>query len=60
MKKLITVIAVVSVLALGTLAFAHGTGGWGGGYMMGPGYGGHDGSWLRWTYDGPGCSDNRD
>ncbi|MEN8265123.1 MAG: hypothetical protein ABFR82_16885 [Nitrospirota bacterium] len=41
MKNLVIAIAVVSVLALGTLAFAHGTGGWGGGYMMGPGYGGH-------------------
>lgn len=41
MKKLITIIAAVSVLALGAAAFAHGPGGWGGGHMTGPGYGGH-------------------
>ncbi len=42
MKKLLVGITIVSILALGTLAFAHGPGGWGGGHMMGPGYsGGH-------------------
>lgn len=55
MKTLLVGITVVSVLALGALAFAHGTGGWGGGHMMGPGYGsghmmgpgygGHMGGW---------------
>jgi hypothetical protein len=50
MKKLVIGISVVTILAFGTLAFAHGYGGWGGGHMMnrdygghmtGPGYGGH-------------------
>lgn len=41
MKTLLTVIVAVSILAIGAMAFAHGSGGWGGGNMMGPGYGGH-------------------
>ncbi len=49
MKKVLAVLTVVSLLAFGTFAFAHGTGGWGGGHMgyghggygMGYGYGGH-------------------
>ena len=41
MKKAIIGVAVVAVLAFGTLAFAHGTGGWNGGHMMNRGYGGH-------------------
>ena len=41
MKKALITISVVSILAVGALAFAHGTGGWGGGHMMGPGYGNH-------------------
>jgi hypothetical protein len=40
MKTLLVGITVVSILALGTFAFAHGTVSWGGGHMMGPGYGG--------------------
>ncbi|MEN8263796.1 MAG: hypothetical protein ABFR82_10060 [Nitrospirota bacterium] len=32
--------AIISILAVGAVAFAHGTGGWGSGNMMG-GYGGH-------------------
>ncbi len=40
MKTLLTVIVAVSILAIGTMAFAHGSGGWGGGHMMGSGYGG--------------------
>jgi hypothetical protein len=43
MKRLAVVLAVVSILAVGAMAFAHGTGGVGGNYggHMGPGYGGH-------------------
>ncbi len=49
MKKVFAVFTVVTLLAIGTFAFAHGTGGWGGGHMgyghggygMGYGYGGH-------------------
>jgi hypothetical protein len=41
MKTLLTAIVAVSILAIGAMAFAHGSGGWGGGHMMGPGYGGH-------------------
>ena len=41
MKKVLAGLAIISILAVGTFAFAHGTGGWGGGQMMGPGYGGH-------------------
>jgi hypothetical protein len=49
MKKTLAIFTVVAVLALGTLAFAHGGGGfgWGGGHM-GPGmmgYGGHMTGW---------------
>jgi hypothetical protein len=40
MKNLVLAAAVVSILAIGALAFAHGPGGWGGGNMTGPGYGG--------------------
>jgi hypothetical protein len=53
MKKLLAGIAVVSILAIGALAFAHGPGWGGGGYMMGPGYGSHmmgqgyGGSYMR-------------
>jgi uncharacterized membrane protein len=36
MKKVLAVLTVVSLIAIGTFAFAHGTGGWGGGHM---GYG---------------------
>lgn len=42
MKRLLAVTAIVSILAVGAIAFAHGPGsGWGGGQMMGSGYGGH-------------------
>lgn len=49
MKTILVIIVAVSLLAVGTMAFAHGTGGWGsghmdpgyGGHMMGQGYGGH-------------------
>lgn len=44
MKKLVTVLAVVSLIAIGAAAYGHGTGTWGGGHMMGSGmmgYGGH-------------------
>ena len=41
MKKLILGIAVVSILAFGAVAYAHGNGAWGGGHMGGQGYGGH-------------------
>ncbi len=40
MKTLLTVIVAVSILAIGAMAFAHGSGGWDGGHMMGSGYGG--------------------
>ena len=40
MKTIFAIIAAVSLLAVGTMAFAHSTGGWGSGHM-GPGYGGH-------------------
>lgn len=58
MKKAIIGVAIVAVLAFGTLAFAHGTGGWNGGHMMNRGYGGHmmgtdfGGHMGNWT--GPG------
>jgi len=42
MKTILAIIAVVSLLVVGTMAFAHGTGGWGSGHM-GQGYGGHMG-----------------
>ena len=41
MKKVLTGLAIISILAVGAMAFAHGPGGWGGGQMMGQGYGGH-------------------
>lgn len=40
MKTILAILAVVSILVVGTLAFAHGTGGWGRGHM-GMGYSGH-------------------
>jgi hypothetical protein len=40
MRKLITGLTVVTLLAVGALAYGHGFG-FGGGNMMGPGYGGH-------------------
>lgn len=40
MKKVIAGIALVSIIAVGALAYAHGPG-WRGGPMMGPGYGMH-------------------
>lgn len=56
MKTILVGITVVSVLAFGAIAFAHGYGGWGGGHMMGsdysrghmmgPGYNGHMGAWT--------------
>lgn len=45
MKKVLAGLTVVTLLAFGAVAFAHGTGQWGGGHMgyggygMGPGYG---------------------
>jgi hypothetical protein len=54
MKTLLTVIVAVSILAIGAMAFAHGSGGWSGGHMMdqgyrgnmmGEGYGGHMRGW---------------
>ena len=59
MKKLIMVLAVVSIFAVAAAAFAHGPGAWAGGHMMGPGYGshmtgmgyGHMGSWMSQGYD---------
>jgi hypothetical protein len=43
MKKTFLAVAVISILAAGAMAFAHGPGGGGGygGHMMGTGYGGH-------------------
>jgi hypothetical protein len=43
MKKTLLAVAVISILAAGAMAFAHGPGGGSGygGHMMGPGYGGH-------------------
>jgi hypothetical protein len=58
MKTLLTVIVAVSILAIGTMAFAHGSGGWGGGHMMGSGYGGqmmgqgYGGHMRGWTGSG--------
>jgi hypothetical protein len=39
MKKVLVSVTVVTLLAIGTFAYAHGTGWWGGGHMMGSGYG---------------------
>jgi hypothetical protein len=55
MKTIIAIIAAVSLLAVGTMAFAHGSNGWGsshmgqgnGGYMMGKGYGKGGGTDLK-------------
>jgi hypothetical protein len=42
MKKIVILLSVVTILAIGTVAFAHNPGGYGGdGHMMGPGYGNH-------------------
>jgi hypothetical protein len=41
MKKVLITLTVVSILAFGAMAFAHGYGGRDGGHMMGQGYGGH-------------------
>lgn len=41
MKKVIAILAVVSLFVIGAVVFAHGPGGWGDGHMMGPGYGRH-------------------
>jgi hypothetical protein len=41
MEKVLLTIFVISILALGALAFAQGTGIWGVGYMMEPGHGNH-------------------
>lgn len=49
MKKLLVGISVVSILAVGAIAYSHGFGGWSGGHMMGPGY-----VWR--THDGLGHS----
>lgn len=49
MKTLLIGITIVSILALGTFAFAHWSGGYGG-HMMGPGYGGHMGGWTGQRY----------
>ena len=49
MKKLMAVITILAVAALGTVVYAHDTGGWGRGHMMGQGYGGH---MMGQGYDG--------
>ena len=41
MKIILAIIAAVSLLMVGTMAFAHGSGKWGGGRMGGQGYGNH-------------------
>lgn len=48
MKKVLAGLTLVALLAIGTFAYAHGSGQWGGGHMMGgygygmgPGYDGH-------------------
>ncbi len=41
MKKLVAVLAVASLMAVGAIAYAHGPGGRCCGQMMGPGYGAH-------------------
>ena len=43
MKTFIAVLAIAALFVIGAMAYAHdaGAGGWGGGYMMGPGHGGH-------------------
>ncbi len=40
MKKLLIGLALISLVAVGAVAYGHETGGWGG-YGMGTGYGGH-------------------
>jgi hypothetical protein len=45
MKKIIVSLAVIALLAAGTIVYAHGGGYWGGGHMMGSGYGGHMMGW---------------
>ncbi len=62
MKKLVAVLAVLSLIAVGAAAYGHGTGTWGGGHMMGSGsyggqmmgtggYGGHMTGWSSSGYD---------
>ncbi len=64
MKKLLISLTVVAVLAFGVMVYAHGPG-WGGGKMMGPGYGGHMmGQWYGGHMTGPmmgwsGAGDNQ-
>ena len=41
MKKVLAGLTVLTLLAIGAVAFAHGPGGWGYDHMMGRGYGGH-------------------
>jgi hypothetical protein len=51
MKKIVLSLAVLTILAGGAIAYAHGPGGWGfGGPMMGPGYGGHMMGAMMGTY----------
>lgn len=64
MKTFAGVLVVVILLAAAVIAYAHGPGTWGGGFMsgpgygqhmMGPGYGGHMmGSMTGWAGRGPG------
>ena len=61
MKSLAVAFVIVSIVAVGAMAFAHGTGGWGGnnGGHMGPGYGGqmmgqgHGGQMMGQGHGGP-------
>ncbi len=41
MKTMLSAVIAVSIVAIGAMAFAHGSGGWSGGHMMDRGYGGH-------------------
>jgi hypothetical protein len=57
MKKLVLGLTVVSLIAFGALTYAHGPGGWGGGNMMGQGYGTHmmgpgGGHMMGWSGSG--------
>ncbi|MCK5287381.1 MAG: hypothetical protein KAJ59_06165 [Thermodesulfovibrionia bacterium] len=60
MKKLVLVgLTVISLIAFGALTYAHGPGGWGGGNMMGQGYGAHmmgpgGGHMMGWSGSGYG------
>lgn len=51
MKKLVVGLAIVSLLVIGAIAYAHGPGSWSGGHMMGQGYGGHMMGWGGSGYD---------